>query len=783
MQPGAIIGNYRLGAPLGKGGMGIVYAAVDTVIGRAVALKLMAAEPWADEATRRELQQRMLREARTAGKLSHPNIVTVYHAGLGDGTLFIAMELVHGSPLDRLASQGRLRPALCASILGQAAAALDYAHSQGVIHRDVKPSNILVEKHGRVKLCDFGIAKPLAATTLTSWKKFVGSPAYASPEQIQSNHMGPAADQYSLAVVAYQVLAGVKPFLEESLPTLFQCHLTQPPPQEPLRVAGLPQSAIGALLRGLAKKPEDRFPDCSTFVCELFSGWPAAQEPIADLGDPSAEVAPCSCPICCSRDGAALDRTSHAAATHAAQAKGSPEGGGFSAAPGEGSPLSDAAPRHQASPFPAAAPAAGLHERFVAGAILAALLAASLLAWSGLRSLLRTGQPAFPPVAKKKDIDAEYRLEEPFGATAPERNTSSVPHSGPPASSGAKDLTRSTAAPSPMETGARSEASPGKETQPTAKSAALAPALATIPLDHDAPWPTFRANGARNSLAPVPGLRKAALAWSLRLPADVVAGPVVDGLGRVYAATSDRQLVAAENGRVVWVAALPGDLAGGLDVVEGGRLRVALKDGRVAGFSPGGLLEKVEHPREIQVQGTMDAARRHFFILHRVLQCGVRPTWSMDLEGDPVGPPAIDTSGRVVVGLENGKVLAASAEGRMEWSLSLPSRITGGISAMPDGRLLAGTLNGSLYCIRAGEVLWRQQFDGPVRTPPAVSSDGLIHLATSGACVFGLDGAGRLLWRQCLGNEVRAGPALGAGSRLYVATIAKRLECLAATGP
>lgn len=285
MQPGSRLAHYVIHEPIGQGGMGTVYVARDTLIGRDVALKVVLAEPGLDEEAKSELQRRLLREAQTAGVLLHPNVITIFHAGVEEGTLFIAMELIHGCSLDRLAARQRIPPWLAISVLSQAATALDYAHGQGVLHRDVKPSNILVSTQGWVKLCDFGIARWLSVPSSTASFALLGSPAYMSPEQGLNTRVGPAADQYSLAVVAYEILSGTQPFHADNIYALLNCHLAQPPPVGPLEKAGLPERTIRALLRGLDKDPDGRYPSCTAFINELFAAWPEATQPAAGRGD------------------------------------------------------------------------------------------------------------------------------------------------------------------------------------------------------------------------------------------------------------------------------------------------------------------------------------------------------------------------------------------------------------------------------------------------------------------------------------------------------------------
>ncbi|MGC8760942.1 MAG: protein kinase domain-containing protein [Bryobacteraceae bacterium] len=767
LEPGATIAHYRILAPLGRGGMGVVYLATDTVIGRDVALKLVLADPALAPEMQEELHRRLLREAQTAGVLAHPNIITVYHAGVIDGSLFIAMEMVHGCSLDRLVSARRLPPALAASILRQAAAALDYAHSQRVLHRDVKPSNILVSTGGWVKLCDFGIAKWLAVPSMTASMAFLGSPNYMSPEQGQGYGVGPAADQYSLAVVAFELLAGVLPFHADHLLALLHCHLAQPPPVEPLERSGVPKPAVDALLRGLAKDPADRYPSCCAFVDALFNHWPAASSPVGAPVERTEPVAPCSCPVCRPADSHSAPEPAHAAPVY--------EPATPMPAPASQSPL--ATPRDAKPPFPESRAGSSRHFvpplAFKPGAWVAAAVVGFLLIWAGLHSLSwreRPGRRASLPTEPGRRMET---FDDSFPATPPARSPAmpdSAPGASTPGSAAREEKTAASAS--------RQHAEDGSQTGPQRPDVALD----QWPLQSDSAWPTGRGNLLRNGLSDAPGLRQAIQTWSVRLPADVVAGPVVDRLGRVYIAVSDGRVLAVEDGQPLWAASLPSQPDGELDVLEGGALRVRLKDGRLAIIGHSGSVEGIQPGRAPALPPVEDSLRRTFFVSGQSLQSTALPGWHLALEGEPAGPPVMAPGGTLIVATTSGKILGVRPGRSLDWSLQLSANPGDAVAALPDGRVLIGALDGSLYCVRAGEVLWRQKLGGPVDVPPAVSRDGIIHAAAGDGCVYGLEANGRFLWKQCLGNAPRTGPALESGGRLYVATAARKLVCLAAPG-
>jgi hypothetical protein len=267
------LGRYELLRELGRGGMGIVYLGVDPAIGRHVAIKTIRLD---QQAAGTEgaggLRERLLREAQTAGGLSHPNIVAIHDVGAEGDVAFIVMEFVAGRGLDAILNQSAPGIGGSLRILSDAAVALDYAHACQVVHRDVKPANIIVSNDGIVKLVDFGIAKIARSAgggTMTQTGVLVGSPEYMSPEQLKGQPATPRSDQFSLAAIAYQLLTGRKPFEAETLEALFcRTLLEDPPPAQSINAA-LPGEVDQVLRRGLAKDPAARYGTCAEFTAEL----------------------------------------------------------------------------------------------------------------------------------------------------------------------------------------------------------------------------------------------------------------------------------------------------------------------------------------------------------------------------------------------------------------------------------------------------------------------------------------------------------------------------------
>lgn len=291
------VGRYQIVGELGRGAMGVVYKALDPTIGRTVALKAIRLSEFHDAEERERIHQRLWREAQSAGILSHPNIVTIYDVVEQDSSAFIVMEFVNGHSLANLLRKGQLpgRDDLL-RYLRQVAEALDYAHKRGVVHRDVKPGNILIaepdaQRASMAKVADFGVAKFISQDTTHSGT-MIGTPNYISPEQIEGLTSDGRADQFSLAVVIYELLGGQKPFDSDNLSTLFyQICRQDPKPVEQLNPQ-LPPATGRVLLRGLAKNPQDRFASCTDLMQELESTLASEQAIAAEAAVPRVELPP-----------------------------------------------------------------------------------------------------------------------------------------------------------------------------------------------------------------------------------------------------------------------------------------------------------------------------------------------------------------------------------------------------------------------------------------------------------------------------------------------------------
>ena len=267
-QPGSLVAGYRLEALVRPGGMAVVFRARDERLGRPVALKILAPALASDQ----EFRDRFMAEAPAAAAVDDPHIIPVYEAGEADGVLFIAMRFVVGGDLRQvLAREGALPPGRAAEFLSPVASALDAAHRAGLVHRDVKPANILVDaredRPDHVYLSDFGVSK--GAVRLTKTGVFVGTPGYAAPEQFEDEPVDGRTDQYALACVAFELLTGSLPFERDTYSAMKFAHVHEPPPPLSSRRPGLPGAADQVLAKGLAKGKEDRYGSCRDFADSL----------------------------------------------------------------------------------------------------------------------------------------------------------------------------------------------------------------------------------------------------------------------------------------------------------------------------------------------------------------------------------------------------------------------------------------------------------------------------------------------------------------------------------
>jgi serine/threonine-protein kinase len=266
------LGRYVVEGELGRGAMGVVYLAKDEALHRTVAIKCIAL---GGDGHERDLHEgRFRQEARAAGSLSHPSIITVYDVGREDDIAFIAMEVVKGRELRDLLRAGEVGSGRAVEIAIHVAEALAFAHERGIVHRDIKPGNIMVLDDGRIKIMDFGIARLQEPTVKTQTGVLLGSPQYMSPEQVSGQSLDGRADIFSLGVVLYEMLTGIKPFDAPDLTQVLFWVVNMPakPPSE--RRPGLPPVLDFIIARALRKKPEDRYANAAELADELRKALP-----------------------------------------------------------------------------------------------------------------------------------------------------------------------------------------------------------------------------------------------------------------------------------------------------------------------------------------------------------------------------------------------------------------------------------------------------------------------------------------------------------------------------
>ena len=267
------IGRYTIARVVGKGSMGIVYQGMDPYIKRLVAIKVTIPEDTLPENQIQNYRERFFTEAQAAGSLIHPNIVTIYDAGLKGNSCYIAMEFVEGGNLINFCSKDKLLPLdKILDITAKICEALDFAHQQGIIHRDIKPANIMITQRGIVKITDFGVAK-LPRTDLSEIAGIIGSPAYMAPEMLRDGQVTIRSDLFSLGVTLYELLTGEQPFQAETMVKLINKVIHHEPTPIYQLNPTVPESVSQVVMQAMAKNPIHRFPGIMEFLFYLKTAW------------------------------------------------------------------------------------------------------------------------------------------------------------------------------------------------------------------------------------------------------------------------------------------------------------------------------------------------------------------------------------------------------------------------------------------------------------------------------------------------------------------------------
>jgi hypothetical protein len=438
---GRRIAGYRVEEEIGRGGMAVVFRARDERLGRLVALKILAPAYAADEGFR----HRFIRESRAAAAVDDPHIVPVFEAGEADGVLFIAMRYVPGSDARSLVRrEGPMPPARAVAIISPVASALDAAHAHGLLHRDVKPANMLVDvvpgRPDHVYLSDFGLSKGAGpSTALTGAGQFLGTLDYISPEQIRGGPTDGRADQYALACAAFELLTGGPPFRREQPMALMHAQLSDPPPKLTSRRPDLPPAADDVLARALAKAPEDRYPSCRDFADALRGAFGLPPYDSGPRVIPAAAYRPTQ--VAGPAGGGPADGAAGAAAAGAVAAGYTPPSPAVVAGDSPPSPAAAAGYPLPSSPTAADYPPAGRdgrgpqrarRRRVRIGAVAAAVV---VVAGAGvIAALLRPHPgpaPAFSPIAARSafpPVTGDVYVEYPQGSSASAELSGEVKH-------------------------------------------------------------------------------------------------------------------------------------------------------------------------------------------------------------------------------------------------------------------------------------------------------------------------------------------------------------------
>lgn len=564
------LGKYEIRATLGRGAMGTVYEGWDPVIARRVAIKTVAL-PHAEDVEAQEELARFRREAQAAGRLSHPNIVGVFDYGETDTIAYIVMEFIDGTSLKSLLEkQERFALPETVRVMEELLAGLQFSHERGVVHRDVKPANVMITSSGQVKIADFGIAR-IESSSMTQAGTVLGTPAYMSPEQFMGQTVDARTDIYSAGVVLYQLLTGERPFEGSMTAIMHKALNTEPPRPSDLSVTA-PPAFDAVVARAMAKRPEGRFASAAEFARAIRA---ALEGPAAAPAPPPAEADSDATMVSAPR-GAPAPSTSPASSSASAPA------------------VASAPSRAPASPITGGQQAGGRRTGLLAGVAILVIAAAGGAAWYFTRSAPPPSAPAPTERAQPAPTGAtESAPAAPAPAAAPAPSPTPAPAAPAPSAAvpapapapEAKPESSSSAAPASQTPPGPVPATPAPATQapgtPAPASPTVTPAAPAIPAPAETKAPAApAATPAAPPAAPAPSITAAALAAAIRPVActlatatpgtgNAVAVAGLAGSGAPEAALRSAVTDAAPAATLDWkVRAFTGPYCGALDLLR-----------------------------------------------------------------------------------------------------------------------------------------------------------------------------------------------------------------------
>ena len=764
--PGSRVAGYRVEDELGQGGMAVVFRARDEHLGRTVALKVLAPALAADEGFR----QRFLRESRAAAAVDDPHIIPVFEAGQAGGVLFIAMRFVSGGDVRSLLRRGgALSAGRAAGIISPVAAALDAAHEAGLVHRDVKPANMLLDaRRGRpdhVYLSDFGLSKgALSSVGLTGSGVFLGTADYVSPEQIVGRAAGGQADQYALACTAFELLSGDPPFARDHGMAVIYAHLNEPPPALTSRRSGLPAAVDAVLCRALAKDPAGRYPSCGEF---------------ADALRAALDVRPYD-------TGPGTSQDEHAATIVGTTTPAAPGAGQADAGRTGTSGLSDTvtspAARHEASSDEAARLASG---RVPAGPGQLELTVTS--------AALRPGSPGPPP-------------NRPGGG----QDGGAEPPGAPPGQAGL------VSGPGSRTRGRRRGVLAAPRRRVVIAAGAVIAAVGLIAVIRLVTGPSTNHHGvttgpstSHGSVVASPSVSHRGVVaspstsqrgvvaspstnynvgWSYTTGAIVDSGPAVSG-GTVYIGSWDHKVYAldAATGQLRW-AYTTGDTVECSPAVSGGTVYVGNDGAELYALDAATGQLRWTYGTTTAVDSGPAVSGGIVYVgsaegkVYALDAATGQLRWTYTTGGYPSNPAV--SGGTVYVGSDNGKVYALeAATGQLRWTYTTTGAVYSG-TAVSGGTVYFGSAAGKVYALNAatGQLRWTYTTGGADNSGPAVSG-GTVYIGNWDHKVYALDAAtGQLRWTYTTGGIVDSVPAISDGT-VYIASEDHKVYALnAATG-